>query len=133
MGNSTIHITPIVRGELQMADIKRINVGGSNSFDLLYKHMNIKYPAFKTKLTQNYIQALMENLTYSANNYSDQLNYYRYGKAYFQNENYTNKIRYENNNIINENIDNYLREPVLVQFPSQNEEVVNFDRLMKRL
>jgi Actin and related proteins len=142
MGNMTTHIVPIVGGEVQMKDIKRINVGGYHSFDLLYKHLNLKYPAFKSKLSQNYVQAIMENLTFVANDYRDQLNYFRYGREYFQNQNYSNKILYENNKIINMTLHQEVFEPVYLEFPfnfepvkiiiiKKNNELANFNRGLK--
>ncbi len=82
MGNTTIHVIPIINGEVQMKDIKRINVGGYQSFDVLYKQLNLKFPSFKSKLTQNYVQGIMENQTFCAYDYKDQLDYFRYGKDF---------------------------------------------------
>lgn len=37
ISNSTIHIIPIIKGVIQYLNIKRINVGGANCFEMLYK------------------------------------------------------------------------------------------------
>lgn len=54
---------------------------------------------------------------YVANNYRDQLKYFRYGLKAF--DNYTNKhrIEEENNRIILNTLDDYLYEPFLIEFP----------------
>jgi actin-related protein len=123
----TTHIVPIVNGEVQMKDIKRINVGGYHSFDLLYKHLNLKYPGFKAKLTQNYSQAIMENLTFAANDYKDQLNYFRFGRDYFQNKSYTNKVLFENNQITAQTLHKTVQEPIYLEFPVNVEQVNNLE------
>lgn len=117
LGNMTSHVIPIINNEVQMKDIKRINVGGFHSFDLLYKHMNLKYPGFKSKLTQNYIQAVMENLTFAATNYKEQLKYFRYGTQGFEKGIYKNKIEYENFEYSKDTFEKILNEPVYLEFP----------------
>ena len=121
----TTHIIPIVKGVVQMNDIKRINVGGYNSYDLLFRHLNLKHPQFKQKLGQNSVQAIMENLTFTATNYKDQLNYFQYGKGIFSNQNYTNRIAFENLKIAQETLQKELAEPVILEFPPNPEQVTN--------
>ena len=55
-GNSTIHVVPIIRGEVQFMDIKRINVGGSNSYEIFQKNLNLKFTNQKNKFSLKVLQ-----------------------------------------------------------------------------
>jgi len=132
LGHMTTHIVPVINGEVQMNDIKRINVGGYNSFDLLYKHLNLKYPQFKQKLGQNSVQAIQENLTFVATDYKEQLNYFQHGKEFFHNQGYANRIAFENNKITLENLKSEVSEPVILEFPTNPEQVVSLEEVRRK-
>jgi len=132
LGHMTTHIVPMINGEVQMKDIKRINVGGYNSFDLLYKHLNLKYPQFKQKLGQTSVQAIQENLTFVATDYAEQLNYFQYGKEYFNNTHYLNRIAFENDKITRANLQKEVSEPVILEFPSNPEQVVSMEEVRRK-
>ena len=54
-----------------------------------------------------------------ANNYQDQLTYYKDGIKAFENVAYQNSIKYENNLIIQKNASKELFEPLLCEFPGK--------------
>ena len=56
LGNSTIHIVPIINGQVQFMEIKRINVGGSNSYEIFQKNMNLKFNNQKNKFSLKVLQ-----------------------------------------------------------------------------
>lgn len=58
LGNSTIHIVPIINGEIQFYDIKRINVGGANSYEIFQKNMSLKFFNQKNRFTLKSTQVL---------------------------------------------------------------------------
>ena len=39
IGNSCTHIIPIIKGEVMYSEIKRVNIGVGNCFELLYKSL----------------------------------------------------------------------------------------------
>lgn len=125
LGNTTIHVIPIINGEVIKQDIKRINVGGGSIFDILYKNLNLKYPSYKTKLTQNYIQAIMESMSFVASNYEEQLKYFQHGKGIFYNAAYRNHVQFENNTITQQEMAQMLREPAIIEFPVAELPVAN--------
>ena len=125
LGHNTIHVIPIVKGEVMKQDIKRINVGGSNVFDTLYRNLNLKYPSYKSKLSQNYIQAILESMCFVASNYDEQLKYFQHGKNIFDNSAYKNRIQYENNIIALEESAKLLKEPTFIDFPAAQPVVSN--------
>jgi actin-related protein 5 len=47
IGYSTIHIVPILKGTVVYNEIKRINVGVGNSWEILHKSLHLKYPHLK--------------------------------------------------------------------------------------
>ena len=56
LGNSTIHIVPIVHGQIQFMDIKRVNVGGSNCYEVFQKNLNLKFQNQKNKFSLKLLQ-----------------------------------------------------------------------------
>lgn len=70
------HIIPIFDGSLYLEGTKRLSLGGSHHFDLLNKSLNLKYAQHKNTLSNpDAIQYIMENHTYCATSYKEQINY----------------------------------------------------------
>lgn len=139
LGNSTIHIVPIIHGQIQYLDVKRINVGGANSFEIFQKNMNLKFFNQKNRFTlksmqvfliyfnQNFFskkQTMYEKFNYVSTNYQDQLNYFKYGLKAFENTKYNNAIKYKNNILImKEQLPN-LVSPLILDVSTANTETV---------
>ena len=56
IGHSASHIIPIIEGAVQFQDIKRINVGIADCFEIFQKNILIKYPFNKPKITYGLLQ-----------------------------------------------------------------------------
>ena len=50
MSHGAIHIVPILNGNIIYNELKRINVGVGNTYDILYKSLNLKFPHVKNFL-----------------------------------------------------------------------------------
>lgn len=117
ISNSTIHVVPIIKGVVQHLHIKRINVGGANCFEMLYKQLNLKYPEHKSYFDYFTIASIQHNYTHVAYSYHDQLEYFKRGLGAFTNTSYGNNIKYENNKIILAEEQKYLIDPIIFEFP----------------
>ena len=104
-------------------DIKRINVGGANVYDVMYKNLNLKYPTFKTKLSQSCIQAVMETMSFAATDYSEQLRYFQHGAQIFDNSAYRGHIQHENNSFSKKEAPKTLLEPRILEFSVEQQPV----------
>ena len=96
IGNSCTHIIPIIKGEVMYSEIKRVNIGVGNCFELLYKSLNLKHQHFKSYLDYLKCLAIMENLCECAIDFDNQLEYFKKGKEAFVNKSYSNKILFKN-------------------------------------
>ena len=66
----------MVNGKLDPNSVCRINLGGSNAFDLFSKSILLKNPHFKEKLNYSFMRQLYERFTSVAIDYRLQLNYF---------------------------------------------------------
>ena len=67
------------------------------------------------------LKGIYENHTFVANNFADQLNYFKNGCEHFENNSYINSVQFNNNKIIRETMERGLFEPIYIEFPYQEE------------
>jgi actin-related protein len=92
MGANTVHELAIVDGKTDYSSIRRINIGGNQSFELFAKTLLLKNPQLKTKLTYGFLRDIYEKFTSVAIDYKEQLRYF--SKKYKMQNNiiYRNRI-----------------------------------------
>lgn len=92
MGANTVHELAIVDGKTDYSSVRRINVGGNQSFELFAKTLLLKNPQLKTKLTYGFLRDIYEKFTSVAIDYKEQLRYF--SKKYKMQDNtiYRNRI-----------------------------------------
>lgn len=56
MGANTIHVFCIINGKTDFSSVRRINVGGNNSFDMFGRTLILKNPQLKNKLTYAFLR-----------------------------------------------------------------------------
>ena len=92
MGANTVHELAIVDGKTDYSSVRRINIGGNQSFELFAKTLLLKNPQLKTKLTYGFLRDIYEKFTSVAIDYKEQLKYF--SKKYKMQDNtiYRNRI-----------------------------------------
>ena len=73
-GANTTHVIPVLDGKGIFSTCKRISWGCQPAADLLLRLIQLKYPAFPTKVTYNQANTIMENYCTFADDYSDFIN-----------------------------------------------------------
>ena len=77
IGYSTIHVIPVIKGTIAYNEIKRINVGVGNSWEILHKSLNFKYPHLKIYFDYFKTQAILMNICSISVNYKEQMEHFR--------------------------------------------------------
>ena len=72
-GNLTTHVIPVVNGKGQIANSKRLSLGGSSVPDYMLRLAQLKYPAFPTKVTTAQATALARQHCYVSPEYRAEL------------------------------------------------------------
>eukprot|EP00736_Rhodelphis_marinus_P012951 Rmarinus@m.16997 len=72
-GYNTTHIIPYVDGKVDVANCKRINVGGSHATDFLQRSLILEYPMHRGLLSPLRCNYLKESFSYCASNFSEEL------------------------------------------------------------
>lgn len=75
MGANTIHVFSIINGKMDFGSVRRINVGGNNSFEIFAKTLMLKNPQLKSKLTYGFLKDIYEKYTQIAEDYIAQIRY----------------------------------------------------------
>ena len=75
MGANTIHVFCIIGGKMDFGSVRRINVGGNNSFEIFAKTLLLKNPQLRSKLTYGFLKDIYEKYTQVAEDYTAQLRY----------------------------------------------------------
>ncbi|KAL4456886.1 hypothetical protein ABPG74_014524 [Tetrahymena malaccensis] len=128
IGHTTCHIIPMVNGQIIFEEIKRINVGYFNCFEVLYKQLILKNNHQKHHLDYQTVQAIHLNNCSVAVNYDEQLKYLKYGTEGFQNKFYSNPITRENNTLTDLEC---LQEPIYIDFPIQ-QKIIDESELLRK-
>ena len=77
MGANATHIIAIVGGKPEWNSVRRINVGGTNAFELFAKMVALKNPQLKNKLSYSYLRDLYQKFGRIAIDYKEQLNFFK--------------------------------------------------------
>lgn len=56
MGATTIHVAAIIAGKVDYNSVRRINIGGNNSFELFGRSLLLKNPQLKDKFTYSFLR-----------------------------------------------------------------------------
>eukprot|EP00828_Plagiopyla_frontata_P027736 TRINITY_DN3597_c0_g1_i3.p1 TRINITY_DN3597_c0_g1~~TRINITY_DN3597_c0_g1_i3.p1 ORF type:complete len:554 (-),score=92.69 TRINITY_DN3597_c0_g1_i3:60-1721(-) len=122
-----------LRRQRQMCIRDRINVGLSNSYELLYKIISLRNQHLKQHLTPQFFSIITENYIQAAYNYHDQLNYFAKGINYTDNTLFTNKINFNNNQIMaSTNYYQNLLGPIVINFPVPQKIVLSEEEVMRK-
>lgn len=57
-GAHTTHVIPIIRGRVDYSNIRRLNVGGNNAYEMFSKLITLKNPSVKKYLTNSFLRHL---------------------------------------------------------------------------
>ena|SRR5271170_2119442 len=69
-GNHATHIIPVIQGRGILSQAKRLQWGGTQAIELMLKLLQLKYPAFPSKLTLLQAQPLLWDHCYVAQDYA---------------------------------------------------------------
>jgi actin-related protein 5 len=72
-GNHATHIIPVIQGRGILAQAKRLQWGGTQAMEFMQKLLQLKYPAFPSKLTVLQAQTLVWDHCYVAQDYQAEL------------------------------------------------------------
>lgn len=74
LGYHTMHIIPILDGEIIFANSRRINTGGFHVVSFLHRMLQLKYPAHTNAITLSRAEELLHTICLIALNYKEELN-----------------------------------------------------------
>jgi actin-related protein len=69
MGANTTHVFCVNKGVIDYGSVRRINLGGNQSFELFSKTVLLKNPQLKNKLTYSLLKDIYEKFTCVAFDY----------------------------------------------------------------
>lgn len=76
LGANATHMFCINKGNIDYRSLRRINLGGNQSFDIFSKTVLLKNPQLKNRLTYSYLRDIYEKFTCVAFDYKEQLRYF---------------------------------------------------------
>ncbi len=76
IGANATHIFSVVKGTVDWRSVRRINLGGNQSFEIFAKTVLLKNPQLKNRLTYSYLRDIYEKFTSVAFDYKQQLKYF---------------------------------------------------------
>ena len=76
MGANTTHVFCVNKGSVDWQSVRRINLGGNQSFDVFSKTLLLKNPQLRIKLTYAFLRDIYEKFTCVALDYKQQLRYF---------------------------------------------------------
>lgn len=72
-GNQTTNVIPVIDTKPLLNHAKRINWGGEQAVDYLSKSINLKYPFFPSKISQQQVESMIKEFCYVSNDYAAEL------------------------------------------------------------
>src|SRR5271169_5913152 len=72
-GNHATHIIPVIAGRGILSQAKRLQWGGTQAVDFIQKLLQLKYPAFPSKLTILQAQTLAWDHCYVSDDYASEI------------------------------------------------------------
>ena len=72
-GGTTTHVIPIIEGKVDYGNIRRMNIGGNNAFDMFCKLVTLKNPSIKKYLTISFLRNMYTTFCEIALDYKKQL------------------------------------------------------------
>jgi actin-related protein 5 len=72
-GNHATHVVPVIAGRGMLSQAKRLQWGGTQAVDFMLRLLQLKYPAFPSKLTLLQAQSLLWDHCYVAQDYGAEL------------------------------------------------------------
>ena len=72
-GYQTTHVMPIVNGRFDAVNCRRINLGGMNHMAYMQRLLQLKYPQHSQSITLSCAQEMVQQYTYMAPHYMDEL------------------------------------------------------------
>ncbi|KAM3143564.1 hypothetical protein pb186bvf_004326 [Paramecium bursaria] len=129
-GDQVTHVVPIVNGQVVYKNIKRINVGGLNSFKLFYNTVSIRNSHLKFQFPQ--MEYWHKQLTCVALDYNKQLQYFKGPPQYYG---YRDKISEENLNYIDDvkYVDAITIDIPIIQKVVTQEDIKRKDEMRQRM
>lgn len=76
LGANATHVFCVNKGSVDYNSVRRINVGGNQSFEIFSKTVILKNPSLRSKLTYSLLRDLYEKFTSVAIDYKQQLRYF---------------------------------------------------------
>lgn len=74
MGYHTIHIIPVLDGEIMFSNSRRMNIGGFHVVSFLHRMLQLKYPAHTNAITLSRAEELLHTICLIALDYRVELN-----------------------------------------------------------
>lgn len=75
-GHTSTHLIPVLNGKGMTAMTTRLNWGGSQGTDLMLKLLQLKYPAFPTKMAAHTAEGLVHDHCYISGDYKEEMRDY---------------------------------------------------------
>lgn len=75
-GNTATHLIPVIDGKGITSKATRLNWGGSQGTDFMFKLLQLKYPTFPSKLQTWQAEALVKDHCYVSGDYKDEISAY---------------------------------------------------------
>jgi actin-related protein 5 len=72
-GNHATHVIPVIEGRGILSQAKRLQWGGTQAVEFMLKLLQLKYPAFPSKLNFAQAQSLVWDHCYVAEDYASEL------------------------------------------------------------
>jgi actin-related protein len=76
MGANTTHVFCMNKGSVDWQSVRRINLGGNQSFDMFSKTLLLKNPQLRSRFTYAFLRDIYEKFTCVALDYKQQLRYF---------------------------------------------------------
>lgn len=73
IGYHTIHIVPVLNGNVESTKVRRINLGGYHMINFLYRLLQLKYPVHAAAILLSRVEWLLHNHCSVAYDYADEL------------------------------------------------------------
>ncbi|KAI6656988.1 Actin-related protein 5 [Oopsacas minuta] len=76
-GTYSTHVIPILDGKMDLSHTKRINLGGTHTLKFMQKFLQLKYSQYPNSILQTKMQEVIENHSYIALDFPEELNNWR--------------------------------------------------------
>lgn len=97
-GYHSTHIIPVLSGRVDSKSVKRLSIGGCEMTDYLLRLLQCKYPTFPYKLSSSQARYILENYTFVAEQYLNELRQFASPETYQTDKDIAFQFPYTNDN-----------------------------------